>query len=181
MFDFKTLNEISRHAISAMQTNSAGNIVKSKISKFVFFVLFFLLPLAVASLPFYTRIRLDGNFSTFIATSVAIFVGLFFSLLLSIGSKIKKERDNKNRDDDNFKKFKNTAKQISEIIIYIIKIGLILMMTVAIDFIINDKYVYVNIVLTSFALLNLSKFFISIILMGQRFFFIIRDEIDNIV
>ncbi|SEC79689.1 hypothetical protein SAMN04489761_3611 [Tenacibaculum sp. MAR_2009_124] len=122
-----------------------------------------------------------SSFDKVLAAGVAIFTGLFFSLLLNISSRIRIEKSNINIDEDSFRRYKNSMKQIANITLYIISLGIYVVMLVLLNYLIRDFNEYIETIITSLAFFILTRYLLSILFMIQRFKYIIRDEIENIL
>jgi sterol desaturase/sphingolipid hydroxylase (fatty acid hydroxylase superfamily) len=123
-----------------------------------------------------------SKIDNYIGTVISIFTGLFFSLLLSIGDKIRNEKFNPNRDNDNFQKYKENMKQISNIVLYIILFGVEIFILLFLNSILG-KYAngYVEIIITLLVSYLLARFVVSLLFVIQRFYYTSRDEINNIL
>ncbi len=181
MLDIETLKGISRNAKESMKKDSNGEIIQRKSSKMFFYFLFNILPLCIVVLAYYSGV-LVSKIDNYIGTVISIFTGLFFSLLLSIGDKIRNEKFNPNRDNDNFQKYKENMKQISNIVLYIILFGVEIFILLFLNSILG-KYAngYVEIIITLLVSYLLARFVVSLLFVIQRFYYTSRDEINNIL
>lgn len=181
MLDIKTFTKISNEAKKSMQKDSEGESITDWCSKMQFFILFQVLPLALSLVAFFNNI-LISKISDFIGTVISIFTGLFFSLLLGIGDKIRNEKSNSDRDDSNFQRYKENMKQISHIILYVILLGVEIFILLFLNSIFGhyiDGCIEMGItVITSYIL---TRFVISLLFVIQRFYYTSRDEIGNIL
>lgn len=181
MLDFNVILEIRKSAIKSMKSDSDDESIKSFWKKFTFLLFFYLIPIVVCIVAWFRDIKLSA-IESYIGTGIAIFTGLFFSLLLSIGSKVKSENDNPNKDVDNFQRFKTNMKQIANITLYIIIAGTIVFLLLLINTLFkSDDCLIVEKIITAIALFLLSRFIVSLFFMIQRFYFLVRDEINNIL
>ncbi len=181
MINFSLLIKIKKDAIQCMKKGSDDLISEKKSHRISFVFFFTILPIVISIISIYLNIRLS-DFRNFIATGIAIFIGLFFSLLLTIGGKIRTERNNRDMDLEQFKSYRNNMKQIASIILYIIQLGLLIFITIFIDSVflkIHPCYInYLSVALVSFFM---SRFLVSIIFMIQKFYYTNRDEISNLL
>ncbi len=180
MIDFGVLIKIKKNALTSIRSDSDDvkrNTIKDKISLFIVFTL---TPLVVAATPWLLDVKLS-DFNTFIATGISIFTGLFFSLLLNISAKIRIEKENINVDINNFKGFKNNMRQISNITQYIIILGVLIMLIVLLNSLMNFDCNKFEFGFTSIVLFLLVRYFVCLFFMLQRFHFVLRDEINNIL
>lgn len=181
MLDFKVILEINKGAIKSMKCDSDDEMVTSRWKKIVFIFSFYLLPLLTLSIAWNRNVKLT-SIETYIGTVIAIFIGLFFSLLLSIGAKVKSEKDNPNKDESNFQRFKTSMKQIANIVLYVIVIGIFIFITMLANTIFkSNTCVYVEKVFTAIAIFFLVQFIVSLFYIIQRFYYLVRDEINNII
>jgi hypothetical protein len=181
MLDFSGFKEINYKAIKSIKTDSDGELIDSKLNKFIFYFFFYTLPIISFSLVFYFEIKVS-SFDKIVATGVSIFTGLFFSLLLNISSRIRIEKENLNIDFQSFKKYKTNMKQIANITLYIISLGIYIISLLLINYLIKDNvFKYFEIIITAITFFLIIRYLVSILFMIQRFRFIIRDEIENIL
>lgn len=180
MLDFKVLFTIRKEAIRSIKSDSDYQPIKKRGACLTFYLTFYLIPLICASVPFVIELKLS-DMESFIGTGVSIFIGLFFSLLLSIGSKIKSEKNNPDIDIENYKRYRNNMKQISIITQFVIVLGIVIMGVVLINFLVKGCNDYLEKGLTAVALYSLSKFFVCLFFMLQRFYYVMRDELGNIL
>ncbi|MGV8094697.1 MAG: hypothetical protein AB2L24_22820 [Mangrovibacterium sp.] len=180
MLDFNVLCEIGKEAKKNIKTDSGGNPIEGQFKHFLFYLFFTVVPLAAASTPWYWCVKLS-DMESYIGTGIAIFTGLFFSLLLNISAKIRIEKENINIDVENFQAFKENMRQISSITQYVVILGILIMLLVLLNSLINLAQVYIEKIFTSIALFLLLRYFICLLYMLQRFYFVLRDEIKNIL
>lgn len=181
MLDIKVLNKIRKEALSNIKKDSDGEKIDSKINKVWYFFLFYLIPLLMSIGSWLNDIFIS-EMEKFISTGIAIFTGLFFSLLLNIGSKVNAEKNNPNKDQDNFISFKNSMIQISSITIYTIVLGIIIFLLLLINHILKtDTVIYIEKGFTALIIFIMSQFIICLFFMIQRLYFIVKDELNNIL
>lgn len=181
MLDFKVIIEIRKSAIKSMKCDSDDEMITSLWKKVVFIITFYLLPILTPLIAWCRNVKLT-SFEGYIGTGIAIFTGLFFSLLLSIGAKIRAEKENPNKDVNNFQQFKTSMKQIANITLYVIVLGILIFLVLLLNSIFKtDSCVYIEKIFTVFALFLLVRFIASLFFMIQRFHYIVRDEINNIL
>ena len=123
MLDFQVILKIRKNALDSMKRDSDGELISSSWKKAVFIVSFHITPIAVCTVAWFRDIKLT-NLENYIGSGIAIFTGLFFSLLLGIGAKIRDEKSNPDKEEENFQKFKTSMKQIANITLYVIEIGI---------------------------------------------------------
>lgn len=181
MLDFFVFKRIIVDGYDCIRKDSDNERIVDTKQKLLFFVLTYLISIIAMILPWVLKVRLS-DMENFISSGTAIFTGLFFSLLLSVGDKIRIERDSNNRDNDNYKKFKNNMKQISSITLLSIFIGIILFMLMLVNrvLVLIGDYPYIEIILTSITLLLLWQFTVTLLYMTQRFYFTLKDELNNL-
>lgn len=180
MLDIKVLFDIRNNAVESMKSDSDDEKIESKWKKVVFFLTFYCLPISLAYLSWHREIKLT-SLETYIGASIAIFTGLFFSLLLSIGSKIRLEKENPNIDNDNFLQFKKSMKQIANITLYEIIVGIFIFLFMLLNSILKSKcHPEFEQVLTIITVYLLGQYIVSLFFMMQRYFYVVRDELNNI-
>jgi len=180
MLDFKILNRIKNEAKTSIKSDSDDNLIEKFQQKVIYYFVFFAFPTILALLPFFTDINLS-ELQSYIGTGISIFTGLFFSLLLNISAKIRIEKENKNIDHYNFQQFKNNLRQISNITQYLIILGVLIMFVVLLNLILNFNNECVKKIFTSAVLFLLIRYFACLFFMLQRFYYVLRDEIGNIL
>lgn len=181
MIDIEVIREIQTRAISSMQSDCDDEKISSVWKKTVFITVFYLLPLLAVCISWIRDIKLS-SLENYIGTGIAIFTGLFFSLLLSIGDKVRNEQNNADKDSDNFQRYKTGMKQIANIILYTIIIGVVIFVILLINIILKiESCIYIEKVLTAFTLFFLVRFIVSLFFIVQRFYFLVRDELNNIL
>lgn len=181
MIEIKTIKDIFTEGIDAIKTDSDGKKINLKFSKIVFFVLWYILPFGVIYIVFFKNIKISF-FQNFVGSSVALFTGLFFSLLLRIGDKIRAEKNNENKDNQNFIRFKESLQQISKISQLIILLGIIIFVMLVLNGLLkSDSYPIIELSITSISLALLVWYLIALLSLIQRFTFTMRDEIENIL
>lgn len=181
MIEIKTIQNIFTEGIDAIKTDSDGQKINLKFSKIVFFVLWNILPFGVIYIVFSKDIKISF-FQNFVGSSVALFTGLFFSLLLRIGDKIRAEKNNENKDNQNFIRFKESLQQISKISQLIILLGIIIFVMLVLNGLLkSDSYPIIELSITSISLALLVWYLMALLSLIQRFTFTMRDEIENIL
>jgi len=181
MLDLKVVLEINKSAKNSMKCDSDDEKISSYWKKFVFISAFYFLPILTMLIAWHRDIKLS-SLENYIGTGIAIFTGLFFSLLLSIGDKVRNEKENPNKDRDNFQRYKTSMKQIANIVLYTIIIGVVIFMILLANSIFKtDCCIYVEKVFTAITIFLLVRFIVSLFFIIQRFYFLVRDEINNIL
>ena len=180
MIDFKVLIKIKKNALKSIKTDSEGHLIDGKSSKFLLVLFFRIIPFITALTPWFLHVKLS-DLSGYVTTGIAIFTGLFFSLLLNISAKIRIEKENKNIDIANFQAFKENMRQISNITQYIIILGILVMLLVLFNSLLNFGCNKIEYGFTSIALFLLIRYFVCLFFLLQRFFYVLRDEINNIL
>ena len=94
MIDIKTFKLIQREAHNSMKKDSDGEITTNWKYKVIFILLFYIIPTLIALAALVNGLMIS-SIETYIGTVISIFTGLFFSLLLGIGDKIRIEKNNK--------------------------------------------------------------------------------------
>lgn len=180
MLEIKVFRDIIRDGYDSIQRDSDDELIKEKSPRAIYFLLKYALSLFFVMLPWFFNVKLSAM-EDFISSGTAIFTGLFFSLLLSVGDKIRKEKENENKDNDNYRQFKNNMKQISKIILLTIFIGILLFVTMLLNKVLNTtNYPIIERIFTSIALFLLVQFLVTMLFMTQRFYFTLRDELANL-
>jgi len=85
MLDFRVLNAIKNEAKKSIKSDSDDNLIEKNQQKIVYYLVFYVFPIILASFPFFADIKLS-DLQSYIGTGISIFTGLFFSLLLNIMS-----------------------------------------------------------------------------------------------
>ncbi len=181
MLDLDVINKIIQSAKESMKCDCDDEKITSYWKKTVFFIAFYLLPFITVVFSWFRDIKLS-SLESYIGTGIAIFTGLFFSLLLSIGDKVRNEKNNPDKDDDNFQRFKTSMKQIANIILYTIVLGVVIFVILLINTILkSDSCIYIEKVLTAISIFFLIRFIVALFFIIQRFYYLVRDEINNIL
>jgi len=171
---------IKNEAIKSIKSDSDNSQIVKFMPNFIYYFVFWTFPIIIAVLPFFTNIRLS-ELTSYIGTGISIFTGLFFSLLLNISAKIRIEKENKNIDISNFQQFKNNMRQISNITQYLIILGISIMLIVLLNFLLNFENELIKKLFTTIVLFLLIRYFACLFFMLQRFYYVLRDEINNIL
>ena len=181
MIDIKTFKLIQREAHNSMKKDSDGEIITNWKYKVIFILLFYIIPTLIA-LEALVNCLMISSIETYIGTVISIFTGLFFSLLLGIGDKIRIEKNNKDKDNKNLYRFKQNMKQISAIILYVILLGLeIFILRILNSFFGQKLNGCIEIALTVIISFLLIRYVFSLLSVIQRFYYTTRDEIGNIL
>jgi len=180
MLDLGILLKIRSEAVRSIKSDSDNEPISKRGSHFTYYLTFYTIPFICASLPFFSELKLS-DMESFVGTGISIFTGLFFSLLLGIGSKIKTEKENPNIDSDNYKQYRNNMKQISNITQFVIILGIVIMSLVLINYLFKGRNAYIQKSLTAIVLYLLVKFVVCLFFMLQRFYYVLRDELGNIM
>lgn len=181
MLDIKTFLNIRKEAIDSIKKDSDGERITKKTFKFFFFLIWYLAPIGGIVTVFYRQIKLS-DLQEYIAASIALFTGLFFSLLLSLGDKLRTEKANDNIDQANYFRFKENMKQISKITQFIIFEGVLVFILLLINSLVKTAdYLWIETGLTSLAVYLLFQYTISIGFLLQRFHHTMKDELNNTI
>nr|WP_321409283.1 hypothetical protein [uncultured Carboxylicivirga sp.] len=181
MIELKDLFEIYRDATKSIRKDSDDNLRGGIWNNTLFILSFYILPIGASIVIWYKNIKLS-DLETFIGTGIAIFTGLFFSLLLSVGDKIRNEKNNCNRDNNNFIRYKNNMRQISDIIQYVVFLGIVIFILMLINLVFKCKTVPLyEKTFTAIASFLLTQFLVCLFYMIQRFRHVVKNEIDNIL
>lgn len=181
MFDLRTIIEIRKAAISSIKRDSDDEKITSPLAKCIYIFSSYLLPFSASLISWIRDVKLT-DIQSYVGTSIAIFTGLFFSLLLTIGNKIRTEKENVNKDELNFQRYKSSMKQIANITLYTIVLGVVVFLTMLLNSLFKSECVkMVEKIFTSFAIFVLVQFIVSLFYIIQRFYYLIRDEINNIL
>ena len=181
MLDISVITKIRKSALDSMKSDSDDQKIASIWKKFVFIAIFYILPICASILSWIKCLKLS-TMEGFVGSGIAIFTGLFFSLLISIGAKVRSEKENPNKDESNFQQFKTSMKQIANIILYVILLGISIFLLMLINSILKSNcYPSIEKSITAITLFLLVRFIVSLFFMMQRFYFLVRDEINNIL
>lgn len=180
MLDLGVLLKIRTEAIKSIKSDSDNEQISKRGAHFTYYLTFYTIPFICSSLPFFIELKLS-DMESFIGTGISIFTGLFFTLLLEIGSKIKTEKKNPDIDLENYKQYRNSMKQISNITQFVIILGIVIMSIVLINYLFKGSNIYFQKSLTAIVLYLLVKFVVSLFFMLQRFYYVLRDELGNIL
>lgn len=181
MLDFKVVRDIRNDALDSIRRDSDDEKITGFSGKLTFYLMFYILPILLGALAIWKNI-LVSELESYISTGIAIFTGLFFSLLLSIGSKIKAESINADRDEENFKRFKTGMKQIAKITLYNIVLGILIFLLILLNHILKtDCNRYIEMIFTFIVIYLLGQFIVTLFFMLQRLYFLINDELNNIL
>lgn len=181
MLDLKTFRRLAKDAKISMRRDSDGEIIQKRSLKFSFFVLFNIFPIFIAGFAYLNNI-LISRIDNYIGTVISIFTGLFFSLLLGISDKIKGERANGDKDNVNFQRYKENMKQIAQIVLYIILMGVEIFILLFLNSLFGHYlYGWIEILITILVSYILTRFIIALFFVIQRFYYTSRDEISNIL
>ncbi|MBD3627577.1 hypothetical protein [Cyclobacterium sp.] len=181
MLDIDVVRKIIKNAVVSIKQDSDGEIIEKTWQRIIFYLLFYILPILLAIVVWINNIYLT-DMEGYLGTGIAIFTGLFFSLLLTIGSKIKAEKENVNVDQFALEKYKNNMRQISHIVLYVILLGIFIFIIMLANSIFTIEYSNVLAkLLTSIAIFLLVQFIVALFFILQRFYFLVFDEINNIL
>lgn len=180
MIDLKVLFAIRKEAIQSIRMDSDGKIVNGNIRNLSFLLLWYLLPIAGVIVAIYKNVELS-KLENYIGASVAIFTGLFFSLLLGLGDKLRTEKANENIDIKNYNKFKENLKQISKITQFVILTGVLVFVLLLLNSLLKETHPYVEKTLSCITIYLLIQYTISIWFLLQRFHFVLKDELNNTI
>ena len=86
MLDFNVIKQIRNDALDSIKRDSDDEKINGYGIKLTFYAMFYLIPIILGVLALWKNV-LVSELEGYISTGIAIFTGLFFSLLLSIGSK----------------------------------------------------------------------------------------------
>lgn len=181
MLDIRVLRKIRNDAIDSIKKDSDGVKVQKLTYKITFYFLWYIAPIASIVISLCKKILLS-DLQNYIGTVIALFTGLFFSLLLRLGDKLRAEKANINIDENNYKQFKENLKQISSITQFIILLGIKIFILLVINSLIKStSYPYIEIIITSLSIFILLRYIITIGFLLQRFHFTLRDELNNTI
>lgn len=181
MLDIRTLLTIRREALDSISKDSDGEKFPKKSFRIFFFILWYIVPLSGIATVIYKQIKLS-DLQDYIAASIALFTGLFFSLLLGLGDKLRTEKANPNIDENNYKQFKENMRQISNITQFIILEGVLVFILLLVNSLAKTTdFLCIEIGITSMAIYLLSQYTISIGFLLQRFHHTMKDELNNTI
>jgi hypothetical protein len=181
MLDFKTLLNIRSEAIDSIKKDSEGILISKMNFKIIFIFFWYVIPILGVVTVFYRKIYLT-DLQDYIGASIALFTGLFFSLLLSLGDKLRTEKANVNIDQSNYLKFKENMKQISKITQFIILNGILIFIILLLNSLSKTSDCrYIEITLTAISIYLLAQYTISIGFLIQRFHHTMKDELNNTI
>lgn len=181
MLDLKALYKIQSEALDSIKKDSDDEYIDKIYNRVFFYFLWYLLPLIGIGVVFLKGVKLS-DLQDYIGASIALFTGLFFSLLLSLGDKLRAEKLNDNIDRNNYLKFKTNMKQISSITQFIILKGIIIFVLLLLNSLLkSDEILCVELVLTGISVYILIQYTISIGFLLQRFHQTMKDELNNTI
>jgi hypothetical protein len=181
MLDLKTLLSIRKEAIESIKKDSDGDNIHKKSFKISFFLIWYIAPIGGILTVLYKQIKLS-DLQEYIAASIALFTGLFFSLLLGLGDKLRTEKANDNIDESNYNRFKENMKQISKITQFIILKGVLIFVLLLINSISKTSdYKCIEIGITAVSVYILFQYTVSIGFLLQRFHHTMADELNNTI
>lgn len=177
----RSIKLISERELIRNISSEPNNSVNKK-RQFLSSLLIYILPAFV----FAIIIILNANISTFTEYSlilVSIFTGLLFSFLLSVGEKVKMQKDNPNRDNDQFQNYKRLINQLSkiaqfEIILGIKYIAIVIITSLTIKLLPSDPY-YVNTILGGVSVFLLTQFIAILYYVWFKLYYVLEDDINN--
>jgi len=181
MIEFKTFWKIRSEAIQSIRKDSDGDIITGLKTNLSFYFFWYVIPISGVVIVFYKNLILS-ELQNYIGTSIAIFTGLFFTLLLGLGDKLRKEKANTNIDNNNYFRFKENMQQISRITQFIILIGVIIFFIILLNSLLKDLLgQFAETVFTSIIVYFLIQYFICIYFLLQRFHYTMKDELNNTI
>lgn len=181
MLDVKVLWKVRTDAIDSIKKDSDGDKVQKLNFKLFFLFLWYFLPLFAAGFSICMDVKLS-DLQNYIGASVALFTGLFFSLLLSLGDKLRIEKANENVDINNFKRFKENMRQISSITQFVILVGVIIFVILLLNSLtISISCIWIESIWTGIAVYFLFQYTILIGFLLQRFHHTLKDELNNTI
>ncbi len=181
MIELRTIWKIYIDGVNAIRTDSDGQKIDGRALKIIFYSLWVVLPLIVMLIVICKQIHIS-ELQNFLGSSIALFTGLFFSLLLRIGEKIRTEKANENKDIQNFYRYKESLYQISKISQLIILIGIIVFMLLILNWLLKiDYYPVIELIISSISLGLTVWYLIALFALIQRFTYTMRDEVGNIL
>lgn len=181
MIDIKTFKLISKEARESMKKGSDGETITHWKYRLMFISLFNILPILIAFAAYYNDLMIS-SIENYIGTVISIFTGLFFSLLLGIGDKVRNEKNNEDKDVRNLYKYRQNMKQISNIILYVILLGLEIFILLLLNSFFGEKLNgCIEVALTVIISYLLTRYVLSLLFVIQRFYYTTRDEIGNIL
>jgi uncharacterized membrane protein len=179
MIDFKVIFNLRFDAIKSIKKDSDGVEVDSCWRKIFFYFIWYGIPFIAVGIVIMKQIKLS-SLENYVGASVALFTGLFFSLLLSLGDKLSKEKENPDSDSDHYESIKENLRQISKITQFVILTGLVIFVLLLINTLLKtDKYIWIETLLTSISIYCLTQYTVSILFLLQRFHHTLKDELGN--
>jgi hypothetical protein len=181
MFDFSVLGEISKNAIQSIKKDKDGDPIQGWGIGIVFFILYYFIPILLSIICFFSNVFLS-DMQGFLITGISIFTGLFFSLLLTIGSKVKSQKENENCDNISFKRYRENMKQITDIVLFVILLGVYIFIIILLNALLKNFYPFqIEMILTIVSIYLTAKFIILIFFMVQRFYHVSKEELNSII
>lgn len=181
MIDLNVIWKIRCEAIDSIRKDSDGDKAEGILKLILFIFYWYFIPLLAVGLVVWKDIKLSA-LENYIGTSVAIFTGLFFSLLLGLGDKLRTEKANPNIDQRNYDKFKENMKQISRITQFVILTGVIVFVLLLLNSLVRDPELpWIELVFTGVSMYLLVQYLISIYFLLQRFHHTMKDELNNTI
>lgn len=182
MIELNTIKSISKDAKATIRKNSDGQPISKKQLIQNYYLFYYILPITASLLSFFVP-NLSNDFLQYITTGVAIFSGLFFTLLLNISTKIRDKSQDLNVDRTIKSRFKENMKQISIIAQYNILLGIFIIMLILI-FVITSRIAifsdyYITKILLAIIFSLVLRYFATLFSLLQRLKFVVRDEIET--
>lgn len=178
MIDRITLKKLQENALKSLFSGSNGDLFVKNV-KLTKVVLFYLIPLLITTIAIF-KCTLLSAFANYIGVTISIFTSLFFSLIIILGDKLKKESSNSSISQKQFDYIKNNITQISQMTLYVIYLGILLVITLFLNILFKSKlYVYPEIFFTAIAFFIFVRYVIFLFGILQRLFYVNRDELEN--
>jgi hypothetical protein len=181
MLDFKVVKSIRNEALDSIKRDSDNDKISGIWKNIVFYLMFYGVPIFLGVISLIKNVSVS-DLESYITTGIAIFTGLFFSLLLSIGSKVKAEKANTDKDEANFISFKIGMTQIAKITMYNIILGILIFLLILLNHIFkSNSYEFIEMAFTFAVMYLLGQFIVTLFFILQRLYFLVNDELNNIL
>lgn len=178
---FFTISKIHREAINSAQKDLRGNPLKGAAQTLLFFLLF-IAPALISILgilshnPLLRTIETSINrLNDFVGVSMPLFVGVFFSLLLTIPSNIRRSRSSE-MDSESKQKLIKGYKQISTIILHLILVCVYIVICFLFSCVFVPHNIYTQLTYYLFVISLSSHFIMVIVYLVVRYYYLYKNE-----
>lgn len=176
-----TILEIHREAQSYLCSNIEGQKI-SRETRIVFNVLWYFIPLIIPFIGIFSHneciSKSIDKMNGFIGVAIPLFVGVFFSLLLTIPSNVKRVK-RKSLDISTISNINRGYKQIASIILRLILICVYIVLLFLLSITILPSNIYIQLIYYISVVYLSTQFVVSIIYLTIRYFYLYKIELWN--